>query len=128
MIKTITRTKPELFGTGPVLPVSDIAATANYYCAVLGFELDFVMGEPPSHGSVTRGRVGIQFTNAPSDFSPRAYPGWFYFFVDDVDALYAEYCENGVGVEQELKSHEHGMREFEIVDCNGFRLRFGQYI
>lgn len=128
MIKTITQTKPELFGTGPVLPVSDIVATTNYYCDVLGFTLDFVMGEPPSHGSVTHGRVGIQFTNAPSDFSADHYPGWFYFFVDGIDALYEEYRAKGVNVRQDLRSHEHGMREFEIVDCNGFRLRFGQYI
>jgi len=32
-----------------------------------------------------------------------------------------------VRITRELASHAHGMREFEIEDCNGFRIRFGQY-
>jgi ParB-like chromosome segregation protein Spo0J len=32
------------------------------------------------------------------------------------------------GFTQPLGTREHGMREFEILDLNGFRLRFGQYL
>ncbi len=127
-IKTVTPTTPELFGTSPVLPVGDIPAAVNYYCDTLGFALDFVMGEPPSHSSMTRGRVGIQFTNAPSDFSANDYPGWFYFLVDGIDTPYEDYTAKRVTVSRALQSHAHGMREFEVVDCNGFHLRFGQYL
>ena len=123
----VVTTKPEIFGTGPVLPVHDIQAAADYYCKELGFELDFVMGTPPTHGSVTRCRVGIQFTKAPAGFDPASYPGYNYFFVDNIDALYDEYGKKDVKVTRPLESHDHGMREFEVVDCNGFRLRFGQY-
>ena len=121
------RTKPDIFGIGPVLPVHDIQASADYYCRELGFDLNFVMGTPPTHGSVTRCRVGIQFTNAPASFDPASYPGYNYFFVDNIDALYNEYCKKDVKVTRALANHDHGMREFEVVDCNGFRLRFGQY-
>ena len=120
--------KPELFGAGPVLAVPDISATVDYYCDVLGFDRDFVMGDPPSHGSVTRCRVGIQFTSAPSGFQPSDYPGWNYFFLDGIDGLYSEYREKGVVFTREIESHGHGMREFEVRDCNGYRLRFGQYL
>ena len=124
----ILQAKPEIFGTGPVLPVHDIRAAVEFYCNSLGFELDFVMGDPPTHGSVTRCRVGIQFTNAPASFDPGSYPGYNYFFVDNIDALHSEYIAKHVPITRPLTTHDHGMREFEILDCEGFRLRFGQYL
>ena len=89
----LLKTNPELFGTGPVFPVHDIQAAVAFYCDVLGFDLDFVMGTPPVHGSVTRCRVGIQFTIAPDDFDPAKYPGYNYVFVNNIDALHAEYTK-----------------------------------
>lgn len=118
----------ELFGAGPVLPVHDVASAVEFYRSKLGFELDFIMGDPPDHGSVTRGRVGIQFTRAPAAFVASSFPGWTYIFVDNIDALHSEYLERGVTMTRPLESHEHGMREFEIQDIHGFRLRLGQYL
>lgn len=118
----------QLFGTGPVLPVADIPATVDWYCEVLGFSHDFIVGEPPEHGSVTRGRVGIQFIAAPESFQAESYPGWNYVFVDDVDTLHGEFRKSGATICRPVSDQAHGMREFEISDCNGFRLRFGQYI
>lgn len=117
-----------LIGSGPVFPVLDIAASVAFYCDVLGFDLDFVMDEPPTHGSVTRGGVGIQFTRSTSSFHPREYPGWTYVFVDGIDALYARYRSQGVEITRPLEPHDHGMKEFEVQDADGFRLRFGQYL
>ena len=125
---SLLKSKPEIFGTGPVLPVQDIRGAVNFYCDASGFDRDFVMGDPPTHGSVTRCRVGIQFTNAHADFHAAGYPGDNYFFVANIDKLYAEYTRKSLRVTRDLESHDHGMREFEIVDCNGFRLRFGPYL
>ncbi len=77
-----------LIGSGPVFPVRDVAASVAYYCDSLGFDLDFVMGEPPTHGSVTRGGVRIQFTRSTDSFIPKDYPGWTYLFVEGIDALH----------------------------------------
>ncbi len=82
---------PCLIGSGPVFPVRDVAASVAFYRDALGFDLDFIMGEPPTHGSVTRGGVGIQFTRVVGPFVPDEYPGWTYLFVEEIDALYAEY-------------------------------------
>ncbi len=120
--------KCQFIGVGPVIPVPDVEAAVTYYCDQLGFERDFVMGEPPDHGSVTRGRVGIQFTLPSNAFAAQDYPGWFYLFVEEIDALAADYEKRGLVFTQPLGTREHGMREFEILDVNGFRLRFGQYL
>lgn len=115
----------QFFGVGPVLPVSDIASAVRYYVDVLGFTEDFIM---EGHGSVTRGRVGIQFTHASGNFSASSYPGWIYLFVEGIDALYEVYRTSGIEFTRPLEDHAHGMREFEITDLNGFHLRFGQYL
>ena len=117
----------ELLGAGPVLPVPDVQAAVDYYQNTLGFLLDFVQ-DPPEHGSVTRGRVGIQFTHVPDIELPNRRPGWTYIFVSNIDTLYEEFQGTGAVVTKGLESHDHGMREFELEDLNGFRIRFGQYI
>lgn len=117
----------EFIGVGPVLPVPDVEAAVVYYCEQLGFDRDFVMGDPPDHGSVTRGRVGVQFTLVASSLSSTDFPGWFYFFVENIDILAASYEQRGIEFTQALSTREHGMREFEVRDLNGYRLKFGQY-
>ena len=118
----------QFIGIGPVLPVSDVQATVDYYCRQLGFVLDFVMGEPPDHGSVTRGKVGIQFAPCADPQVALFYPGYFYLFVENIDVLAAEYRDRGIAFSQALQTQDHGMREFEVVDLNGFRLRYGAYV
>ncbi len=120
--------KCQFIGAGPVIPVPDVEAAVSFYCDQLGFERDFVIGEPADHGSVTRDTVGIQFTLPREPFPAETYPGWFYLFVEDIDALAAEYKQRGLTFTQALGTRDHGMREFEIIDTNGFRLRFGQYV
>lgn len=118
----------KFIGVGPVIPVPDVEAAVVYYCEQLGFDRDFVIGDPPDHGSVTRCRVGVQFTLAAAGFRASEFPGWFYFFVESIDSLAAGYEQRGIEFTQALGSREHGMREFEIRDLNGYRLRFGQYL
>ena len=120
--------RPRIFGTGPVLPVHAIGASIEWYVSQLGFARDFGEEIHPGHGSVTRDRVGIQFTCAPEGYTAECYPGWFYFFVENIDALHAEFRARGVAVSRPLASEPHGMREFEIEDADGYRLRFGQYL
>ncbi len=114
----------------PVLPVSDIEATLAYYQEKLGFTVDFVYGDPPSHAGVSRGEwtahgVRIQFTLAddPSAIRPS---GQLYMMVGaDIEHLYNTYCANGVHIRNTLQNQPWGMREFRIEDHNGYVLRFG---
>lgn len=124
-------TQAEIFGAGPVLPVHDVAAAVQYYVEVLGFAHDLLSGDPPPHGSVTRGRVGIQFTCVPDrdgTQGTRSYSGWTYIWVTDADSLCEEYRSRGARITFGPESGPHGMREFEIADPHGHRLRFGQYL
>ena len=53
--------------------------------------------------------------------------GQLYCYPPDVDALW-EALRGKVEVVSPLADWDHGMREFQVRDCNGYVLRFGQEI
>ena len=110
-----------------MLPVADVHAIVAYYRDVLGFAVEYEMGDPPTHAWVTCCGVGVLFTLQSDARSQPPYAGWTYVFVTGVDQLFDEYVGRGVTVSQQLASNPHGIREFEIIDQGGHRLRFGQY-
>src|SRR4029078_13153500 len=48
---------PILAGAVPILFVRHVAAAAEFYLEKLGFQIDFLHGEPPFYGSVSRDRA-----------------------------------------------------------------------
>jgi [ribosomal protein S5]-alanine N-acetyltransferase len=121
---------PQFFGVEPVLLVHDVRVTAEYYRNKLGFHIDFLFGDPPGHGGVSRGdwspeAVRIQFSQAEegTNIQPQ---GWLYIMVEaEIDSLFQIYLESGVEILRMPQTYPWGMREFEVQDCNGYRLRFG---
>jgi uncharacterized glyoxalase superfamily protein PhnB len=107
----------------PTLQVPDVTATAEYYRDKLGFQLEFLWGEPPVHAGVSLGCISMHFSQG----SPAPHGFWIYLVIDDADRLFEWYKENGVEVLDEPQTHPWGMREFNITDLNGYRLRFGQH-
>lgn len=70
MEKADPRTSPDLgthhrfHGVQPVLPVSDVTRAARWFCDVLGFELDFIAGEPPSYARIKHVPHGVDSADA----------------------------------------------------------------
>jgi catechol 2,3-dioxygenase-like lactoylglutathione lyase family enzyme len=120
------------FSVEPVLLVHDVAATAAFYRDKLGFNVDFLYGNPPFHGGVSRGDwsgsgVVIQLSQAPPEHAITP-AGYLYIVVDTgLDQLHATYTAAGVDIVESPKSYPWGMREFAIRDLNGHRLQFGTH-
>ena len=51
-----------------------------------------------------------------------------YVWIDNADALYAEFKAKGVKIAREICDREYRCRDFEVEDCNGYRLCFGHTI
>ena len=65
----------------------------------------------------------------PDLISPNERQGgtWdVFYWVDDVDGLYAELAARGAAVVYPPMVQPYGMREFAIRDPNGYVLGFGQ--
>jgi len=126
-------------GVQPVLPVADAARAARYFCEVLGFELDFIAGEPPSYARV---RIGARHRGEPGWGDPvylrlwqchlrdaRPWRGEIVIHVGhDLDGLHAAYVRRGVVVVEPPQSHPWGLREFAVREPDGHVLRFSGYL
>ncbi len=117
----------------PYLIVDDVVATAGYYRDRLGFAFDRLWGEPPRFCMVWRNGVvimlaqldqrGVMRPNHAVDPERGAWDA--YVWVDDADTLYAEFQAKGVTIARAICDQEYGCRDFDIEDCNGYRLCFG---
>ena len=107
----------------PTFGVPDMSEACAFYTEKLGFKLEWTWGDPPAHVALSLGEVEIHLNSGDLGSSERF---WVYFVVDDVDAMYRQCVESGVETRGEPEDQPWAMREFSIVDLNGYRLVFGQ--
>lgn len=107
----------------------NIPATLAYYKDKLGFECLGTWQDPPVYAMIARDNQAIHIRCAEP---PTANPGKYedelldaYLFVDDADALYAEYAAQGVEFTRPLANMPWKTREFVVKDCDGRLLAFG---
>lgn len=123
----------------PVLGVSNVRRTAEYYRDVLGFDLDPVDGvfqptadEPGGvYAIVTRQGAWIHFQIRRGDPPPRQRQGFerdVYIYIEGVDSLHAELVRRGAAITQAPRMAPYGIRELEVLDLNGYRLAFGERV
>ncbi|MBC7926963.1 MAG: VOC family protein [Bryobacteraceae bacterium] len=120
----------------PYFIVDDVVATASFYRDKLGFRYERFWGDPPAFCMVTRRGIIIMLSQFRREHAMRpnrlADPdgeAWdAYIWVDDVDSLYTDFAERGVKIPRGLCDQTYGNRDFEVEDCNGYRLCFGHSI
>jgi RimJ/RimL family protein N-acetyltransferase/catechol 2,3-dioxygenase-like lactoylglutathione lyase family enzyme len=124
---------PSFFKMEPALLVHNLRESVDFYVDKLGFQLDFLFGDPPFHAGVSRGEwtgnlVTIQLSQVPPEreIQPSAY---LYIFTDNrIDELCAVYRARGVEIVSDPEDEPWGIREFSIRDLDGHRLVFGTFI
>ena len=121
--------KHELHGVQPVLPARDVAASAAYFRDVLGFDVDFLHGEPPVHGRVKKGDGSygqpIYIHLSKADSAEVCPSGELRIHVGrDLDGLFDAYRARGVQIVFEPVSQPWGLREFAVRELDGHVLRF----
>ena len=123
-----------MWNIAPYFIVDDVIATANFYRDKLGFCYDRFWGEPPCFCMVRRSGITImlsQFDGAmrPNHLVDPERGAWdAYVWVDDADALHREFTSKGVKIARDISDQPYGCRDFDVEDCNGYRLCFGHDI
>jgi hypothetical protein len=111
----------------PVLPVRDLDAAQAHYAA-LGFSVR-VYGHGTTYGFANRGDVELHMCGVGDTLDPKTSLTSVFLFVDDADALFAEWSAAGVpGKLVAPLDTEYGQREGSHVDPDGNVLRFGHPI
>jgi catechol 2,3-dioxygenase-like lactoylglutathione lyase family enzyme len=109
----------------PVVFVSDVRATAEYFREKLGFEVDFLHGNPPFYGSVSRGgaRLHLRFVHEPPiSAGVREREGSLisaFLEVENVKSLFGEYKAAGVDFAHPLRKEPWGATAFIVLDPDG---------
>ena len=115
------------YGAVPVFRVDDVTVTSAYYRDVLGFEIDFIYGDPPRYASVSRDDAVLHFTMARA-------PEWrdggmgvdALIIVADAHAVMHELADRGANIIRPLVDQPTGMSDFVIDDCNNYRIAIAE--
>jgi len=105
----------------PILSVRSVLASIDHYVHTLGFEKEWDWGDPPTFACVRRDQVSI-FLCQGAQGSPGT---WLSIFVQNVDALYEDYQRRGADIRQAPTNFPWGVREMNVQDLDGHRLRLG---
>lgn len=123
----------QIHGAQPVLGVPDVAAAADWFVRVLGFEVDFLYGDAPHvHGRVKAGQLGPQGWGAPVyiHLSLAAAPSLAGSLTrlhvgHDIDGLHRHALAAGATVLQAPTDQPWGLREFVLQAPGGHVLVLG---
>jgi predicted enzyme related to lactoylglutathione lyase len=117
----------------PYFIVDDVVSTANFYRDKMGFRYERFWGEPPCFCMVHRSGIVIMLSqlntagamrpNRVADSNGEAWDA--YVWVENADALYDEFEGKGIKIARNICDQPYGCRDFDIEDCNGYRLCFG---
>ncbi len=122
----------KIIASAPILLVADVVKSAEYYRDKLGFSYERFWGEPP--GFCMPRRDGYTVMLSQVDDAKHIVPHYkvvpnmwnIYFWVDHVEAIYAELKGRGATIDYELCVQEYGVKEFGVQDFDGYDIAFGQ--
>jgi catechol 2,3-dioxygenase-like lactoylglutathione lyase family enzyme len=103
------------------LAVDDITTAIEFYTKRLGFAIAFTWGDPPTFAGVKLDRAEIYLRVGTPD--PKGCV--VFFMVGDADELYDFHCGQGVEVVEPIGDRPYGIRDYAVLDLNGYSLSFG---
>ena len=121
----------------PILWTKDLEKTISFYETILGFKKQTQF---PNFVSLIRDNVELMFVlpieepengmdpNNTEEFFPKPkLTGSIYITTEKVDELW-EFVKDKATVESDICDREYMMRDFSILDNNGYELVFGENI
>jgi catechol 2,3-dioxygenase-like lactoylglutathione lyase family enzyme len=123
--------RPILTSTAAQLFVADIHVSCDFYTQKLGFAVDFVYGDPPYYGQVSRdqARLALRMVCEPVflDVREREHllsASLTVATADEIKELFLSYQAAGVRFQQTLKREPWGARTFIVMDPDGNLILF----
>jgi catechol 2,3-dioxygenase-like lactoylglutathione lyase family enzyme len=127
-----TAARPVLTSISAQLFVADIQASCDFYADKLGFAGDFVYGNPPFYGQVTRdnARLSLRHIGEPvfaGDVREREdllSASITVASADEIKQLFLSYQAPDVPFHQTLKQEPWGATTFIVIDPDGNLILF----
>jgi catechol 2,3-dioxygenase-like lactoylglutathione lyase family enzyme len=120
---------PRLTRAMPIIFVANVQASAEFFRDTLGFSIDFLHGQPPFYGAVSRDAacLHLKFVHEPVfAIGTHDREGLIMAFieVENIKALYASYMAAAMTFEQKLRKEAWGGRDFIVRDLDGNAICF----
>ena len=112
----------------PVLWTTQLHETIEFYTTILGFTLE-ELNQERGLCNLTKDKISIMFAvpNQKIPFDGAKFTGSLYIIIEEVDTLWAK-LQDKATIFYPIENFEYGMREFAIIDNNGYILQFGKEI
>lgn len=123
---------PRITGVAPEFLVADVTKAAEHYRDKLGFRIvGYFFEDPPVFAMVGRDDQIIMLSlvegsRGGSNRNHKREAIDAYLWVDDIDALYAEFLQSGADIVMPPTLRIYAMKEIEVRDLDGYILCFGQ--
>jgi len=111
----------------PHIPVEDVENTVNWYKNNLGFGDEWYYGNPVTDGGCRRDELRLLFGKVNGTFE-RPKELSLIFFVSAVDEIHDEVVGKGIEISLPIATYDYGIREFTIIDLNGYPIRFAETV
>lgn len=108
----------------PRLPVTDMERSIAYYEEALGFRLAWRTSDGTLAALASGPIELVLLVPWAGDAPPPAHSA--YVYVEDPDALCAEYEQAGADIVDPVASRPYGMRDFVVRDPDGHRFTLGR--
>lgn len=119
----------KLTAVTPILFVRNVEAASEYYRDRLGFAVDFLHGDPPFYGSVSRDGVCLHLRHVGQpNFAELAMREESLILatiaVNGIKTIHAELEERGADIVQPLTTQPWGGVDFQVRDPDGNCISF----
>jgi len=127
-----TASRPTLSSVSAQLFVADIQESCDFFTVKLGFISDFVYGDPPFYGQVSRdnARLSLRQVDEPvfaGDIREREQllsASITIGTADEINQLFLSYQAAGVPFHQTLRNEPWGAKTFIVLDPDGNLILF----
>jgi len=132
MAQTPTHSRPILTSVAAHLYVRDLSASTDFFTSKLGFAIDFVYGDPPFYGQVSRDNALLALRSMDESFFAEDVRQREHLLsasitlasADEIEQLFAVYQAADVPFAQTLRIEPWQAKTFIVKDPDGNLILF----
>ena len=107
----------------PIFSVGDLSKSIEFYTETLGFQLDFIYGEPQFYAGLFKDSIELHLVT--KNLRQPAGRGNLSILTDEVDDLHQKLIEAKVQIIVPPDDRDYGLRDFSCKDLDGNIIVFG---
>jgi catechol 2,3-dioxygenase-like lactoylglutathione lyase family enzyme len=113
----------------PVIATSDVLGTVRYFEQTLGFQQQWIWGDPPVYAGIRAGGALLYLTHDPelaTTIRERRLAPDIFLWVSDIDSVYAHHRASRADIIEELSVRPWGVRQYVVREPNGYLLKVAE--